>query len=114
MSSSTLNYLYLGIAIVAEVIATSTLKSCEGFTRLIPSVITVIGYGVAFWFLALTLRTMSTGIAYALWSAVGIVLISAIGWVWFKQSLDTPAIVGLGLIIAGVVVVNVFSSSVHS
>jgi small multidrug resistance pump len=114
MSTSTLNYLYLGIAIVAEVIATSALKASESFTRLTPSIITAVGYGIAFWFLALTLRTMSTGIAYALWSAVGIVLISLVSWVWFKQALDMPAMVGLGLIIVGVVVVNVFSDSVHN
>jgi len=107
-----MNYLYLGIAIVAEVIATSSLKASEGFTKLWPSLLTVVGYAIAFWFLSQTLRHMSTGIAYAIWSGVGIVLISAIAWIWFKQTLDLPAIIGLGLIIAGVIVVNVFSSSV--
>lgn len=107
-----LSYLYLGIAIVAEVIATSALKASEGFSRLGPSIVTVIGYGVAFFCLSLTLRTIPTGIAYAIWSGVGIVLISAVGWIWMKQALDTPALIGLGLIIAGVLVVNVFSSSV--
>lgn len=107
-----LSYLYLGIAIVAEVIATSALKASEGFSRLGPSIVTVIGYGIAFFCLSLTLRTIPTGIAYAIWSGVGIVLISAVGWIWMKQALDTPALIGLGLIIAGVLVVNVFSSSV--
>jgi len=106
------SYVYLGIAIVAEVCATSALKASENFTRPGPSIITVLGYVIAFYFLSLTLRTMSTGIAYAIWSGVGIVLISAVSWVWFKQTLDLPALIGLGLIIAGVVVVNVFSKSV--
>jgi small multidrug resistance pump len=108
----TLTYLYLGIAIVAEVIATSFLKGSENFTKLVPSIVTVVGYMVSFAFLSLTLRTLPTGIAYAIWSGVGIVLIAAIGWIWFGQTLDAPAIIGMGLIIAGVVVVNVFSKSV--
>ena len=73
---------------------------------------TVLGYGVAFYFLALTLRVIPTGIAYAVWSGVGIVLISAIGWVWFRQALDPPAMIGMGLIVAGVLVINLFSKSV--
>lgn len=105
-------YAYLGIAIVAEVCATSALKASENFTCLGPSIVTVLGYVIAFYFLSLTLRTMPTGIAYAIWSGVGIVLISAVSWVWFKQALDLPALIGLGLIIAGVIVVNVFSKSV--
>jgi len=105
-------YAYLGLAIVAEVIATSALKASDGFTRLWPSVVTVLGYAVAFAFLSLTLRTLPTGIAYAIWSGVGIVLISLIGWLWFGQSLDLPALLGMGLIVAGVVVINLFSKSV--
>lgn len=105
-------YLSLGVAIVAEVIATSALKASESFTRPIPSVITVVGYAVAFYFLSLVLKTIPTGVAYAIWSGVGIVLISVVGWVWFKQTLDLPALIGLGLIIAGVLVVNLFSKSV--
>jgi small multidrug resistance pump len=105
-------YAWLGLAIVAEVIATSALKATEGFTRLWPTVITVLGYGIAFFALSLTLRTLPTGIAYAIWSGVGIVLISAVGWVWFRQALDVPAMIGLGLIIAGVLVVNLFSKTV--
>jgi small multidrug resistance pump len=110
--SVSLAYAYLGIAIVSEVIATSALKASDGFTRPWPSLATVVGYGVAFYFLALTLRVIPTGIAYAIWSGVGIVLISAVGWVWFRQALDMPALVGMGLIVAGVVVLNVFSKSV--
>ncbi|CAM4061680.1 MULTISPECIES: SMR family transporter [Rahnella] len=105
-------YLLLGLAIVAEVIATSSLKSSEGFTRLWPSVVTLLGYTIAIFLLSLTLKTLPTGIAYAIWSGVGIVLVSAIGWYGYGQKLDTPAIIGLGLIIAGVIVVNVFSKSI--
>ena len=110
--SLAMTYFYLGIAIIAEVIATSALKASEGFTRLWPCVINVIGYSIAFWCLSLTLKVIPTGIVYAIWSGVGIVLISAVGWFWFKQSLDTPALIGLGLIIAGVLVINLFSKSV--
>ena len=110
--SLSLAYAYLGVAIVAEVIATSALKASDGFTRLWPSLVTTVGYAIAFYCLALTLRVIPTGIAYAIWSGVGIVLISAVGWVWFRQALDLPALIGLGLIVAGVVVVNVFSTSV--
>lgn len=105
-------YLYLCIAIVAEVIATSSLKSSEGFTRLWPSLLCIIGYALAVFLLSLTLRTLPTGIAYAIWSGIGIVLVSVIGWVYYGQKLDTPAILGLSLIIAGVIVVNVFSKSI--
>ena len=106
------NWIYLAVAIACEVAATSALKAAEGFTRLVPSVIVVAGYVTAIYLLSLTLRTIPVGIAYAIWSGVGIVLISAVSWVWFKQTLDLPALIGLGLIIAGVVVVNVFSKSV--
>lgn len=107
-----LHYLYLFIAIVAEVIATSCLKLSENFTRLWPSVATVVGYGVAFYFLSLTLRAIPTGIAYAIWSGTGIVLISLVGWLVLGQRLDAAALAGMGLIVAGVVVINVFSKSV--
>lgn len=107
-------YLPLAIAIVAEVIATTALKSSESFTRVLPSIITVLGYAIAFYCLSLTLRSIPTGIAYAIWSGVGIVLISLAGWFIHKQSLDLPALIGLALIIAGVIIVNVFSkSAVH-
>lgn len=105
-------YLYLGAAIVAEVIATSLLKTSNGFTRLWPSVATVIGYAISFYCLAQTLGSVPTGVAYAIWSGVGIVLISLIAWLVFGQTLDAPALAGMGLIIAGVVVINLFSKSV--
>ncbi len=104
-------YLYLGIAIVAEVAATTALKASEGFSRLWPSLAVVIGYAIAFYFLSLTLKTMPTGIAYAIWSGVGIVLISLLGWVVYRQTLDLPALLGMGLILAGVLVINLFSKS---
>lgn len=104
-------YLYLGIAIVAEVAATTALKASEGFSRLWPSLGVVIGYAIAFYFLSLTLRTMPTGIAYAIWSGVGIVLISLLGWLVYRQTLDLPALLGMGLILAGVLVINLFSKS---
>jgi len=107
-----MTYLYLAIAIVAEVIATSSLRACEGFTRLWPSVVVVAGYAIAFYFLSLTLRSMSVGIVYAIWSGVGIVLISIIAWILFGQKLDVPAVVGIALIIAGVAVINLFSKTV--
>ena len=105
-------YFYLLVAIALEVIATSALKATDGFTRLAPSLVTLIGYGLAFYFLSLTLRTMPVGIVYAVWSGAGVVLITAIGWVYYRQALDLPALIGLGLIIAGVLVVNLFSQSV--
>jgi len=105
-------YLYLGAAIVAEVIATSLLKTSNGFTRLWPSVATVIGYAISFYCLAQTLGSVPTGVAYAIWSGVGIVLISLIAWLLFGQTLDAPALAGMGLIIAGVLVINLFSTSV--
>jgi small multidrug resistance pump len=107
-------YLSLAIAIVAEVIATTALRASTGFTVLVPSAIAIVGYVVAFYFLSLTLRTMPVGIAYALWSGVGIVLISFAGWLLYKQVLDAPAIIGMALIGAGVIVINLFSkSTVH-
>jgi small multidrug resistance pump len=101
----------LFLAIVAEVVATSFLKASEGFSRLLPSVIVVIGYAAAFFFLSLTLKSLSVGVAYAIWSGVGIVLIAAIGWLAFGQRLDVPAMLGMAMIIAGVVVINVFSKA---
>jgi small multidrug resistance pump len=106
-----LNYMYLAISIVAEVIATSALKASEGFTRLVPSAVVAIGYAISFYFLSLTLRVLSVGIVYAIWSGVGIILISAIGWVLYGQKLDVAALAGMSLIIAGVVIVNLLSSS---
>jgi small multidrug resistance pump len=106
-------YVYLIAAIVAEVIATSALKASDSFSRLGPSLLTALGYAVAFYFLSLTLRTMPVGIAYAIWSGLGIVLIALVGWIWFEQALDAAALIGLGLIVAGVVTVNVFSRSLQ-
>ena len=107
-----MNYLYLAIAIVSEVIATTALKASESFTKPIPSILVVAGYASAFFCLSLTLRTIPLGIAYAVWSGVGIVLITLAGYFLFDQRLDLPALVGLALILVGVVVVNVFSKSV--
>ncbi|MBN9243326.1 MAG: multidrug efflux SMR transporter [Mesorhizobium sp.] len=106
------NYLYLLVAIVFEVLATTALKETQGFTRLVPSLATVVGYGLAFYFLSLPLRTMPVGIVYALWCGAGIILITAIGWLWFRQQLDLPALAGMALIMAGVVVINLFSKTV--
>ena len=104
-------YLTLAIAIIAEVIATSALKASDGFSKLGPSAVAVVGYCIAFYCLSLTTRTMPLGIAYAVWSGVGIVLISAAGWLLYGQTLDTPAVVGMGLIIAGVLTINLFSDA---
>jgi small multidrug resistance pump len=108
-----MTYFYLAVAIVAEVIATSFLKSTEGFTRLLPSVVVVLGYVAAFYFLSLTLRTMSVGIVYAIWCGAGIILVALIAWLIFGQKLDLPAVLGMALIIAGVAVINIFSASVR-
>jgi len=108
-----MTYLHLAIAIVAEVIATSALKASDGFTRLGPSLFVVIGYAVAFYFLSLTLRTMSIGVAYAIWCGAGIILIALIAWLVLGQKLDLRAILGMALIVAGVAVINLFSSSVR-
>lgn len=107
-----MNYVFLIVAVGFEVVATTALKQSDGFTRLMPSAITVLGYAVAFYFLSLTLRSMSVGIVYAIWSGAGVVFITAIGWLWFRQSLDMPALAGIALIIAGVLVINLFSKSV--
>ena len=107
-----MKWVYLLLAIVSEVVATSALKSSESFSRLWPSVLTVVGYGVAFYLLSLTLREMPVGIAYAIWSGVGIVLVSLAAVVLFGQKLDLPALIAMGLIVAGVIVINVCSKSV--
>ena len=104
-------WIILLVAILSEVIATSALKASEGFTKLGPSVLVVVGYGLAFYFLSLTLKVMSVGIAYAIWGGLGIVLTAVIGWFMFGQKLDTPALLGMGLIILGVIVINLFSNA---
>lgn len=108
-----MHYVYLLIAIVGEVVGTSFIKQSEGFTKLAPSIVIVAGYIVAFYFLSLTLRTIPTGIAYAIWSGVGVVLIAVVAWVFQGQRLDSPAIVGMGFIVTGVIIMNVFSTSVQ-
>ena len=99
------------IAIVAEVLGTSALRASDGFSRLWPSVLVIVGYAVAFYFLSLTLKTIPMGVSYAIWSGVGIVLISLVGWLVFDQTLDAPALAGMGLIVTGVLVINIFSTS---
>ena len=107
-----MTYLMLLIAIIAEVAATSALKAADGFTKLWPSVIVVVGYATAFYFLSLTVRAIPVGIVYAIWSGVGIALIALVGWLILGQKLDVPAIAGIGLIAAGVMVISLFSTSV--
>lgn len=108
----TKSYVFLLIAIIAEVIATTALARSESFTRPLPTTIVVVGYVAAFWFLSFPMRTMPTGVVYAIWSGLGIVFITAVAWIWFRQSLDFAAVFGLALILAGVVVINVFSKTV--
>jgi small multidrug resistance pump len=107
-----MNWLYLVLAIACEVVATSALKATEGFTRWQPSALVVAGYGLAFFFLSLTLRSIPVGIAYAIWAGAGVVLVSIAGWFLYQQALDLAALLGIGLIIAGVLVINLFSKVV--
>ena len=107
-----LAYLYLGVAIVCEVVATSAMRASNGFTRLGPSAIMAIGYGLSFYLLSLTLRTVPVGVAYAIWSGLGIVLVSLAAYVIYHQELDFAAIAGMALILSGVMVMNVFSKAV--
>ena len=109
-----IQYVFLAAAIISEVIGTSALAASDRFSELIPSVIVVIAYGLAFYFLGLTLKFMPVGIVYAIWAGLGIALIALVGWVLFDQTLDLAAIAGITLIVAGVVVINLFSSSAHS
>lgn len=106
-----LTYVYLGVAVIAEVIATSALKASDEFTRLGPSVLVVVGYALSFYLMTLVLRTLPIGITYAVWSGAGIVLVSLVGVFYYKQYLDLPAIIGMAMIILGVVVIHVFSKS---
>ena len=107
-----MHWLYLSVAILSEVVATSALKAADGFSRWFPSLLVVTGYGLSFHFLSLTLRTIPLGIAYAIWSGVGVALVSLVGWAIYRQSLDIGAFVGIVLIVAGVVVLNLFSKAV--
>lgn len=102
-------WLILSLAIVSEVIGTAALKASDGFTRLWPSLLVVLGYGTAFFCLSITLRSIPIGVAYAIWSGLGVVLITAVGWLLFGQKLDAPALIGMALIVAGVLVMNLFS-----
>ncbi|MFM8269019.1 MAG: DMT family transporter [Pseudomonadota bacterium] len=106
-----MNWLYLSIAILSEVIGTSALKASEGFSKTYPSILVVVGYGTAFYFLSLTLKTIPVGIAYAIWSGVGVVLITLVGWIAFGQKVDAAGWLGIFLITAGVVVLNVLSKT---
>lgn len=107
-----MKYVYLLGAIVLEVVATNSLKASAGFTRLWPSVLTAAGYAGAFYLLSFTLRSMSLAVAYAMWSALGIVLTGAAAYFLFKEKLDAPALLGMGLIVAGVAIINLFSKTV--
>ncbi len=108
-----MQWIFLAIAVTGEVVGTSALKASDGFNRVVPSIIVVAGYAVAFYFLAQVLKTMPVGIAYAVWSGLGVALITLIGFVAFGQKLDFWALVGIGLIVAGVVVLNTLSGSVE-
>ena len=104
-------WLTLGAAVVAEVVATSALKASAGFTRLVPTLAVAVGYGLAFWLLSLTLRSIPVGVAYAVWSGIGTVLIALVGWLVFGQRLDAWAVLGMALIVAGVLVMNLVSGT---
>ncbi len=105
-------WFYLAIAICAEVIATTALKYADGFTKLTPSLIVIAGYGVAFFFLSKIVQVLPLAITYAIWSGAGITLIGVVGWLWLGQKLDLAAMIGIGLIIAGVLVINLFSKTI--
>jgi small multidrug resistance pump len=107
-----MQWLYLAIAIVSEVVATSAVKSSENFTHLVPSILVVVGYGIAFWFLSLTLKTIPLGVTYAIWSGAGVAIVSVVGVIVYKQALDVPAMLGIALIVSGVIVLNSFSKTV--
>ena len=104
---------YLLIAIITEVIATTALKESENFSKVIPSIIVIIGYSLTFFFMSLTIREMSLGITYAIWSGMGIFLIALIGYLRYDQVLDTPALIGISLIIIGIIILRIFSKSVN-
>ena len=104
-------YLYLAIAIVAEVIATTALKAVDGFSKPLPLTLVVIGYGIAFWMLSLVMKSIPVGVTYAIWSGLGIVLIGLAGWLVYGQKPDAAALAGMALIIAGVLLIQLFSAS---
>jgi small multidrug resistance pump len=105
-------YIYLAIAIIAEVASTSALKASDEFTKLIPSLIVIVGYGASFYLLTLVLRTIPVAITYAVWSGAGIVLVAIIGVILYKQIPDIPAVIGMGLIVAGISIINVYSKAI--
>ena len=105
------NWVYLGLAIFSEVIATASLKSTEGFTRLVPSIVVLVGYSAAFYFLSLTLDTIPIGVAYAVWSGVGVATITLVSFALYDQKIDAAGLIGIGLIVAGVVVLRLFSEA---
>jgi small multidrug resistance pump len=105
------HFITLIVAVIFETIGTTALQASQQFTKLGPSIIVVIAYAAAFYLLALTLKTMPVGIMYAIWSGSGIVLIAVIGWVVFRQTLDWPAVLGMAFILAGIVIIQVFSKS---
>ena len=105
------NWVYLGLAIFSEVIATASLKSTEGFTRLVPSIVVLVGYAAAFYFLSLTLDTIPIGVAYAVWSGVGVATITLVSLVVYDQKIDAAGLIGIGLIVAGVIVLRLFSEA---
>ncbi len=107
-----MTYVFLAVAIIAEIVATTMLKATEGFSRLIPSIIVIVMYAVAFYCLSLVLRAMPVGVAYAIWCGLGVFLVSVVCAYVYKQIPDTPAMIGMGLIILGVVVINIFSKTV--
>jgi len=109
---NSINWVFLTIAIISESIATNSLKASNGFTNLVPSIIALAGYGSVLFFLSLAIRTIPVGVAYAIWSGAGIILIALVSWIWHKQVLDISAIIGIGFIITGVVIMNVFSQSI--
>ena len=107
-----MSYLYLTIAIIAEVIATSAIKASEEFSQLLPSMVVIIGYGIAFYFMSLALKTLPLGITYAIWSGAGIVLIAIAGVVLYQQVPDIAALIGMAFIITGIVIIHAFSKTV--
>jgi small multidrug resistance pump len=107
-----MHWLYLAVAILSEVVATSALKAAEGLSRWGPVTLVLVGYALAFYFLSLTLRTIPLGIAYAIWAGVGVALVSVAGWFIYRQALDAGAIIGITLIVAGVIVLRLFSKTV--
>ncbi len=109
-----MHYLYLTLAIIAEVSGTMALRASESFTRLVPSLVVIVGYAVAFYFLSLTLRFIPVGIAYAIWSGAGIVLIALFGYVLFNERLDWPALTGISLVLAGIFLLTAVSGSVRT